>query len=85
MTTSLASISPRLISAVSSDPAALLATAAAELARRWIGGNYELGLADDGVASQHAAKRAVEAGNTLGRAAGELARALDRSDAGSAW
>ena len=123
MTTSVASVSPRLISAVSPDPAGLLAAAAAELARRWASGDYDLDaagalaglahvrdaprsltglfdeasetpgaslydlacdLADDGMASRYAAKRAVRAGHELGRAAGELARALDRGDDGCA-
>ena len=40
--TSVASISPRLISAVSPDPARLLAAAAAELANRWTSMDYDL-------------------------------------------
>ena len=44
--TCAASISPRLISAVSPEPARLLAAAAAELADRWNSGNYDLGEAD---------------------------------------
>jgi hypothetical protein len=43
---SVGSINPRLISAVSPEPARLLATAAAELARRWNSGNYDLGGAE---------------------------------------
>jgi hypothetical protein len=44
--TSVSSISPRLISAISPEPARLLAAAAAELADRWNSGNYDLGEAD---------------------------------------
>jgi hypothetical protein len=44
--TSVGSISPRLISAVSPEPALLLAAAAAELADRWNSGSYDLGEAD---------------------------------------
>lgn len=123
MTTSVASVNPRLISAVSPDPAVLLAAAAAELARRWASGDYDLDdanaladlahlrdglgsltslfdedstnlgpnlydladrLADDGMASRHAAKRAAHAGNALKRAVRELARALDCYDDGFA-
>jgi hypothetical protein len=47
--TSVASISPRLISAVSPDPARLLAAAAAELADRWTSLDYDLGY-DEAVA-----------------------------------
>jgi hypothetical protein len=43
MTTSVGSINPRLIGAVSPEPARLLAAAAAELADRWTSGNYDLG------------------------------------------
>jgi hypothetical protein len=124
MTTSVASVNPRLISAVSSDPAGLLAAAAAELARRWVSGDHDLDdanaladlahlrgalgsltglfdddsanpapnlydlacdLADDGMASRHAAKPAAHAGNALKWAAGEPARALDRYDDVFAW
>lgn len=46
VTTSVSSVSPRLVSAVSPDPAALLAAAAAELAGRWDSGDYDLGEAD---------------------------------------
>ena len=124
MTTCVASASPRLISAVSPDPAGLLAAAAADLARRWASGDYDLddanaladlahlrdamgslatlfdddstnsapnlydhagGLAEEEMASRYAAKRASHAGDALGRAVGELARALDRGDDGRAW
>src|SRR5260370_38054017 len=44
--TSVSSISPRLISAVSPQPARLLAAAAAELADPWDSGSYHLGEAD---------------------------------------
>lgn len=89
MTTSVASVNPRLISAVSPDPAVLLAAASAELAHRWASGDYDLDdiadrLADDGMASRHAAKRAAHAGNALKRAVRELARALDCYDDGFA-
>jgi hypothetical protein len=46
MTMSVRSINPRLISAVSPEPARLLAAAAAELARRWDNGSYDLGEAE---------------------------------------
>jgi len=46
MTTSVGSISPRLISAVSPEPGRLLAAAAVELADRWNSGNYDLGEAE---------------------------------------
>jgi len=117
--TSVASVNPRLISAVSPEPARLLAAAADELARRWASGDYDLDdadaladlahprdalgslaalfdddrknpapnlydlacdLADEEMASRHAAKRAAHAGDALGRGAGELARALNRYD-----
>ena len=52
MTTSVASVSPRLISVVSRDAAGLLAAAAAKLARRWASGDYDL---DDGDALAHLA------------------------------
>ena len=124
MTTSVASVSPRLISSVSPDPAGLLAAAAAKLARRWASGDYDLDdadaladlahlrdalgslaalfdddsknpapnlydlacdLAEEEMASRYDAKRAAHAGDALGRAAGELARALDRGGDGYAW
>ena len=44
--TSVSSISPRLISAVSPEPASLLAATAAELAAWWNSGNYDLGSDD---------------------------------------
>jgi hypothetical protein len=44
--TSVSSIRSRLISAVSPEPARLLAAAAAELADRWNSANYDLGDAD---------------------------------------
>ena len=44
--TSVRCINPRLISAVSPEPAHLLAAAAAELASRWNSGNYDLGDAE---------------------------------------
>jgi hypothetical protein len=40
MSTSVASLNPRLISTVSPDPGRLLAAAAAELARRWAESNH---------------------------------------------
>ena len=122
--TSVSSISPRLISAVSPEPARLLAATAAELAGRWNSGNYDLGsddaatdiacirdalrslaslfdpesdepyrnlydwacdLAEGQLVSAHAAKRATEAHAAVARAAGELGRALDRSDQGYSW
>jgi hypothetical protein len=47
MSTSVASLNPRLISTVSPDPGRLLAAAAAELARRWgKSGDYEFDEAD---------------------------------------
>ena len=122
--TSVSFISPRLISAVSPEPARLLAAAAAELAGRWNSGNYDLGsddavtdlgcirdalrslaglfdpesdepyrnlydwacdLAEDRLVSAHAAKRTAEVHAAVARAAGELGRALDRSDQGYSW
>jgi hypothetical protein len=122
--TSVSSISPWLISAVSAEPARLLAAAAAELVGRWNSGNYDLGqadavtdigcirdalgslaglfdpesnepyrnlydwaceLAEDRLASGHAAARAAQVGAAVARAAGELSRALDRTDQGYGW